>query len=226
MANCARSSRLFKGRRVEVIPTGVDTEMFHQCNKVFAREMLGVPKDSFVILFGCVKIDDDRKGGKQFLEAINVLKNLIQHRNGTILTFGTSPSDFGSQFGIRQINLGKILDERLMPIVYSCADTFVAPSLYDNLPNTVIEAMSCSTAVVSCWTGGIPDVITDGLNGLLSKPGDSHSLSQALKTIIEDNVLRDQIANNARLKIKNDLTLRITAQRYNDLYLDIIQNYK
>lgn len=79
------------------------------------------------------------------------------------------------------IELGRINDEKLMAMVYSASDLFVIPSLYDNLPNTMIESLLCGTPVIGFNIGGIPDVVIDQKTGYLCPEISVQSLKKPLK---------------------------------------------
>lgn len=67
-----------------------------------------------------------------------------------------------------------------LPAEYRNAAVCVIPSLYENFPNTCIEAMACGYAVVASAVGGIPEIITHGVDGLLVAPGRPDALAAAI----------------------------------------------
>lgn len=91
---------------------------------------------------------------------------------------------------------------------YREADIFVLPSVIaedgsgDVTPNAVIEAMAMKLPVVSTKSRGIPELIEDGVSGLLVPPRDEEALAQALIRLIEDKELRDKLGNNARKRVE------------------------
>ncbi|MBT1712621.1 glycosyltransferase, partial [Fulvivirgaceae bacterium PWU5] len=64
-------------------------------------------------------------------------------------------------------NFGFVSDEHKKALIYSAADVYVLPTLADNLPNVVIESLMCGTPVIGFKTGGVPDMIKHGHNGIL-----------------------------------------------------------
>jgi len=78
------------------------------------------------------------------------------------------------------------------------ADLFVCPSLEDNLPNTVMEAMACGLPVIGTNVGGIPDMVESGVNGYLVKPGDSASLACALQRMLDKTTDLKQMGRRSR----------------------------
>jgi glycosyltransferase involved in cell wall biosynthesis len=73
----------------------------------------------------------------------------------------------------------------MLTSVYSAADMFVAPSLQDNLPNTVMEALACGTPSVAFDIGGMSDMIVHKQNSYLAKPFDVHDLVRGLEWVVE-----------------------------------------
>jgi glycosyltransferase involved in cell wall biosynthesis len=87
------------------------------------------------------------------------------------------------------------------------ADIFVLPSFTECLPLSILEAMQFGVPVVATHVGGIPDIIDDGVNGLLISPGSVKDLSSKLKVLLNDKVLRTNMGNNARESFIQNYTL-------------------
>jgi starch synthase len=83
---------------------------------------------------------------------------------------------------------------------YQRATIVTAPSVWDNSPNTVYEAMSCSTPVIASRVGGIPELVDDGLTGLLTPPEDAEALAEAILTLLLDSARRDAMGRAGREK--------------------------
>jgi glycosyltransferase involved in cell wall biosynthesis len=94
-----------------------------------------------------------------------------------------------------------------MSIAYSASDVFVIPSLMDNLPNTVLESLMCGTPVIGFPVGGIPDMIQDGENGLLTQDISVSSLLETLIKFLNSSELfdRNKIRENAVKKYDQKL---------------------
>jgi glycosyltransferase involved in cell wall biosynthesis len=91
--------------------------------------------------------------------------------------------------------------ERLTPREVACALDeswcLVLPSRSEGLPRVVIEAICRGRAVVGTRVGGIPDVIEDGVNGLLVPPDDTHALAGALRRVLSDRALAERLGRGA-----------------------------
>lgn len=87
-----------------------------------------------------------------------------------------------------------------LPVLYSLADVFVAPSLWENFANTLLEAMACGRPLVTTTTGGGPEMVEEPANGLLVPPGDSAKLAEAILTLFGDEGLRAEMGGRNRRK--------------------------
>lgn len=114
--------------------------------------------------------------------------------------------------------VGYIPDFNDIPGLYSIADVFVAPTLYENFPFRVLENMSSQKPVVATGIVGIPEMITDGYNGLLVPSGDPHKLAEAIITILNDNSLARKLSQNARKTIESKFTIEHFAQGTKEAY--------
>lgn len=85
-----------------------------------------------------------------------------------------------------------------MPEYYQRGQVCVVPSLWENYPYTVLEAMACGRAVIASRCGGIPEIIQDGENGVLTEPGSVTGLADSIIKLLTNEVLRDRLEKNAR----------------------------
>jgi glycosyltransferase involved in cell wall biosynthesis len=172
MAEAARASELLGDRRIEVIPYCIDTSTYRPHDKREARRALGLPQDETLLLFAG-NVQDPRKGFDVLVDAGRRLKGV------RIVVAGPNPPS-----GV--LGLGPIADESRLALAYCAADAVVCPSLSDNLPNVVMEAMACGRACVASRTGGLPELVEDGVTGALSTPGDGADLAAALSRVLAD----------------------------------------
>jgi len=82
------------------------------------------------------------------------------------------------------------------------AEAGLLSSDWENLPHSAVEALSVGVPVVSTAVGGVPEVVTDGENGLLVPPGDPEALAAALRRILEEPGLRDRLAAAAKPSVE------------------------
>lgn len=221
LANCVKESKLFKGFSVEVLPNGVDHERFRPMDHKAARRILGLPVDKKLILFGAGSATSDpRKGFHLLVQALKNLDRQIDTTGYELVVFGSSSST--GSFSMKTHYLGSLQDSISMALVYAACDVFVAPSLEDNLPNTVLESLSCGTPVVTFDIGGMPDMISHTKNGYLAPKLDTEELAKGLHWVVDDNRRWKQLAIEARSTVERDFTLQCCASRYTDLYKEIL----
>ena len=93
--------------------------------------------------------------------------------------------------------VGYIPDFEDLPGLYSIASVFAAPTLYENFPFRVLENMSCQKPVVASNIVGIPEMIKDGVDGLLVPPSDPKALAEKIVEVINDDGLANKLGQNA-----------------------------
>jgi glycosyltransferase involved in cell wall biosynthesis len=199
---------------VHVIPNGVDIEAFAPRNRANVRDLLEIPQDARVLLFLAEEVGNKRKGFRVLLEALAQCAGRIP--NLLLLSLGQNKPDVESS--IPWVHIDALSNDRFLSMVYSAADLFAICSLQDNLPNTVLEALACGVPVVGNATGGIPDMVRDGVNGLTAPADDVGALAEAICQILNNDVLRAEMSVNARRVAVDDYTLDLQARRYADLY--------
>ena len=213
MAGEAGKSAILGGFASSVIPYGLDTDVFRPHEKRAARKAWGIPEDARVVLFVADSVEEKRKG---FSELLQALKGL-QGASG--LCLAALGRDIASpQEGLPVRNLGYVRDDEKLALAYSAADVFVAPSLQDNFPNTILEAFACGTPAVSYRVGGCAEQVSDGETGLLAKPGEPHDLRRAIARVLEDAELRARMSEACRRTAIEKYSLEIQASRYKQLY--------
>src|SRR5690554_3277940 len=106
-----------------------------------------------------------------------------------------------------------------MPELYNAADLFVSPSLQDNLPNTIMEAMACGIPCVGFSTGGIPEMIDHCENGYVAKDKGAKDLAYGIEwTLFKTDY--EKISINARNKVLSRYSMSKVAQQYKDTYIN------
>jgi glycosyltransferase involved in cell wall biosynthesis len=105
-----------------------------------------------------------------------------------------------------------------IPDLQALADIFAMPSLWEGLPMALLEAMVSGTAIVASETGGIPEAIVDGREGILVPPGDLDALARGLRALMTDLSLRRTFAAAARARACREFTVQAMADRYIQLY--------
>jgi len=207
----------WRNHRVEVIPYGVDSAIFHPLDKKEARKTLGVEPNGKYALFIAKNIDDPRKGADFFFDALKKI-----NINGLkIFICGDGEIDAETKYPV--INIGLIHDEKLLRAAYCAADIFAAPSLADNLPNTVLESMACGTPVVAFDTGGIPEMISHMETGYVAGYKDTDDLARGMQTLLNDENLVSVMSSRCVPYARERYSPRLIAEKYAGFYGEVIE---
>ncbi|MBC8394852.1 MAG: glycosyltransferase, partial [Deltaproteobacteria bacterium] len=231
MAECAKESHLFKDLRVEVIPNSLETDLYTPSPKAEAKRKLGLEGDTVTLLFGGEDGNERRKGFFELASAVKYLKEksefkaLLETKKVCVLCFGR-PSEELTSMRVPVVALGYLGSDLEIRDAYCAADVFILPSLEDNLPNTVLEAMSCGTPVVAFEIGGMPDMVDDGITGQLVPVGDTKQLGEAMLSLLLDSNRRKLMGEKCREKIEAEYPLSVQALRYSALYEELISENK
>lgn len=226
MALCARKSKLFKGLKIEVIPNSLETDIYTPLPKPEAKEEIGISPQGITMLFGAIDGSEKRKGFFELVNAIkfclneDVFQKLLQDDKIRLVCFGR-PSHELESIGIPFVSLGPLDSDEKIRKAYSAADIFLLPSLEDNLPNTILESMSCGTPVVAFDVGGLPDMVTNGVTGQLVPLSDTRKMGETIIDLIQKPDLRKSMGKEGRKIAEKEYSLSVQAGRYSDLYKEL-----
>ena len=218
----ARRSSLLRGQPIHHIPYGIETDVFHPVDAARARGSLGLPTDAFILLFGADHLTEKRKGWHHLHAALELVVAKLGDRLPIHLAFFGNPPDELADLPVALHELGYIRDDQKLRMAYSAADLFLLPSLEDNQPNTVMEAMACGTPVAGFEVGALPDMITDSVSGYLAPTGDARALGEAIIRCATTPAAQPAIKAAARQIIETLYPLKTQAERYLELYGEAI----
>ena len=213
----ARRSSLLGRFRTVVVPYGIDANLFRPIGRSIARAALGIPPEARAIMFAADSITNPRKGMTYLCQALD----RITHENDLLL-LALGGGAYGLPLKTPILPLGHIDNDRCLALAYNAADVFVAPSIADNLPNTILEAMACGVPVVAFSSGGIVDLVRPYTTGLTVPPMAVDALAAAIMMILSDAALRGRMAQCCRSIIMNEYSLTIQAQRYQTIYEELL----
>jgi len=185
----AKVSALTKNKQIFHIPNILEEEVFQPVDKKVAKKLLGFEEGSKVIAFGAISIESPYKGWIYLQEALEILKEQVEDQNVNVLIFGSSYNKrIASAIPFKTKFAGFLGSDYATSLMYNAADVFVAPSLADNLPYTVLEAESCGTPVAAFRTGGIPEMIAHKQNGYLADHKDPTDLAKGIRFCLESEI--------------------------------------
>jgi glycosyltransferase involved in cell wall biosynthesis len=198
---------------VRVIPYGLDLDRFCPAPSAGVRRRLGLPLDALCILLGSVSLGEHRKGIAVALAAVARATASLVGRGSTppiVLTYGAGDVSLP---GVRIKSLGSLDEAGVIEAVHA-SDIHLTMAREDNLPNTVMEALACGRPVVGTATGGIPDMVEDGVNGWLVPVGDVDAAANVIECLALDRSLVAIAGRQARASAEEQWDAGIQAGRY------------
>lgn len=184
-------------------------QQFQPRDRSLSRRELGLPADVTVIAFGAASLGNRRKGAQEFYQAISLLRD---------------PSEIPSHDRIPEVrSTGFLKTPEELTRVYSAADLFVMPSLGENMPQTVVEAMACGIPAVAFSVGGIPEIVQPRKTGLLASLQNCEELSQQIQWMIEHPLERKAMGSRSRKLVCAEFDLDRQTDKYLCLYDEVRQ---
>jgi len=220
LGDCVRKSKLMHDWPVTVIPNAIDTDVWCPVDRMLARQMLGLPVDIPLLLFGAMGGTIDRRKG------YDLLRDALMHLHGEIddlqlVVFGQIAPKEPENLGFPVHYMGHLHDDVTLKLLYSAADVMVIPSRQDNLPNTGVESLSCGTPVVAFNTCGLPDIVSHKKTGYLAKSFDTEDLAHGIKWLLS-NSDPDVMRRSSREHAVKSWSYENIAQQYINIYRKII----
>lgn len=215
----AKSQFVKRPIKCEVIPNGIDVELF--------RPILNKPTNEKRILIGSANNADRRKGLKELIATMHALKEsgMIERHNITFDLIGNCNEEVQELMEPFPVEYhGFIDDEKELAQLYSRSYLLLFPSLFENLPCTIMESMSCGTPVVAFDVGGIPEMIRSKVTGYMAPRGDVASLSEGVKWML--NLTAHEyaaVSMEAREFVVNSYSYDAIAKAHLALYNKLIQ---
>ncbi|HEY9632854.1 MAG TPA: glycosyltransferase family 4 protein [Coleofasciculaceae cyanobacterium] len=222
LAKCANSSSLFKNLRIEVIPHGLDTQKYKPIARQVARELMNLPQDKYLVLFGAMYVNSDRRKGFHLLQpALQSLSKSGWQEQIELVVFGASQPKNPIDVGFKSHYVGRLHDDIALALIYAAADVMVVPSTQEAFGQTASESLACGTPVVAFNATGLKDIVDHQQNGYLAQPYQIEDLAQGIAWVLEDRERHQKLCDRARQKAEQEFTLEIQARRYECLYSDL-----
>lgn len=225
-----QAQKALPSERVVHINNCIPSALFHPTDMQQARQILSLPQDKRLLLFCSQKVTDERKGIAHLTEALKTLSSSPDPTRLPLKGDERKSSFKGDLEGLHLVIVGKnaeqiplpdnlgvtrigTVSEQKMPMLYNAVDAFLTPSLQDNLPNTIAEAMSCGTPCVGFDVGGIPEMIDHQENGYVARYRDASDLADGIRF-----VLSHDLREAAHAKAAAAYSETAVAQQYINLY--------
>lgn len=219
LADEARKSGILAHQTIQAIPNPIDTHVFRPGNQQQARERMRLPQDKKIVLFAAQRVSNPNKGFFYLCDACHKLA--AEHpemlQTTAIAVMGDARGKLADIFDFEIYNLGYISDTRQLVACYNAADVFVLPSLSENLPNTIMEAMACGVPCVGFDVGGIPEEIDHRQNGYVAQYRSVDDLAFGLRWVLCEADY-DQLRREALHKVAMHYSQQAVAKQYIEVY--------
>lgn len=193
-------------------------------NPIDTRALLGIERGcrsiAHILFLGRL---DPRKGVYELLDAIAIMRLQIP----VVLTIAGDGDRRDIQARINALRLADVVEFTGWVVgsektkVYADACVYVLPSYAEGLPLAIIEAMAAGLPIVATNVGGIPDVVEDGVNGILVKPRDVTSLAAALIALLRDPELRRKMGQFSRQRVLTEFDPGCVISQVESLYREL-----
>jgi len=216
-ARMVESAFVLPRQQIEVIHNGIDTDTFRP---------MRVAKQANNII--CVSNSEDRsKGALYLLQALRYLRDSTDYR----LTFVDRPEHelklaprLVRRYGLssRVRFTGRVTTPQLVRH-YCRAQMSVCPSLYEGFGLPAAEAMACGLPVVATTGGALPEVVQDGVTGILVPPADARSLAEATDKLMRDADMRRRMGQAGRQRILDKFNWQKAALQTEAVYRQVCE---
>jgi len=221
----AKKSALLSRHYITTIPNPIDTHRYHPSDKLKARQSLGLPEEGHIILFASQRVTNPYKGMQYLIDACKLMAS--QHpdccNHTSVAILGGHAEEIADKLPFPTHALGYVNDEQRIVAAYNAADVFVLPSLSENLPNTIMEAMACGVPCVGFRVGGIPEMIDHQQNGYVANFRDAADLAKGIHYVL-DEADQQALSNNCLQKVAHNYSQQSVAKKYIEVYDTILSH--
>ncbi|MFM8444157.1 MAG: glycosyltransferase family 4 protein [Methylococcus sp.] len=204
--------------KFEISRLGVDTERF-------APRAAKTPGDPFELV--CVGRLVAAKGQHILLDAMAALRAEGRRVHLTLVGQGPDLESLktqSSRLGLSEaVTLTGAVNQDAILDFYLRADAFVLPSFAEGLPVVLMEAMALGVPCITTHITGVPEMIRDGIEGLLAAPSDMEGLTRAIARLMDEKDLSRRLTDNGRLRIVSEYSLAGSIERLGDIFIRRLQ---
>lgn len=208
--------------KIRVVPHGIDTSKYQSGNPVALRAALGLPASAFVV--GFVGRLSGQKGVSILLAAIEKIARNDRNVHFVIAGIGTLEKkvvDFVKSSGLGDVvHFLGFRDD--VPALMQTFDLLLVPSLWEGFGLVLIEAMSAGVPCIASNVSSIPEILEDGINGLLVPPGDVDALVKAVDRLRRDQALRKRLGDAGKRTVDEKFTIDRMMTGYEELFGSLV----
>ncbi len=210
--------------KITVIPYGVDLDMFQGGKNDALKAELGFAPEHQLV--GVVARLHPQKGHTYLIKAARSIVDKCSNARFVLVGDGELRAELEGEVAAQGLtdvfsflgfrgDVGELL---------RTFDVFVLPSLYEGLPNVILEAMACSVPVVATSVDGTVELVTHDATGFLVEPRNPQELATRIVSLLENKERRQQFGENARAKVEQIYSLEMQVDNFQKLYEDYALN--
>ncbi len=215
-----------KSSKVHVIPNGVDAGYFMPSQSDFLFQRFDIAPDTKLV--GYIGLITRRKGLEYLIRSLHGIRKKY-HKVKLIIIGWHTPNDRDYFAAIKALITELSLEEDVyftgelsdVRDALNSLDVVVLPSLEERCSRTLLESMSCAKAVVATRVGGTPEIVKDGITGILVDPENAEQIEQAVLKLLKDDRLRESLGGNGRMHIEKDFGIAKNIEAMRELYLSL-----
>ena len=162
----------------------------------------------------------EEKGLEVLIKAYGIVNAKVPNTNLIIVGKGhmrTNLEALANRLGLKNVVFTGFVSDSMLRQAYASSDLFVLPSYAEIQPLVLLEALAMGLPAIGTNVGGIPEMIIEGRNGYILKPGDHEGLAERIITILNDDKLRKEFSRNS-LQIARDNDIEKSADKLERLY--------
>lgn len=181
------SSAVAKVCKTRLIMLSCQSKNFKPVNKKNAAIDLGLPSDRKIIFFGANDLSDPRKGFKELLQSLELLKSKLtkEEQQKILLVYASKAATMEVTWPFDHIQLPFLNGEDQLAKAYQAATVFVSPSIEDAGPMMLLESILCGTPAIAYSVGLAKDAILNNVTGFIVPPVDVDKFADSIKTVVQ-----------------------------------------
>lgn len=223
LAECAKSSSLFQGKDIRVIPNCLDTDLFCPGNRNAACKSLGLMPGNRYVLFGAIDaFGDKNKGFDLLLSAMDLLVRQNGNEDIELLVFGNREPRIFMNHDYKVTCFGQVSDNDVLLSLYRASDVVAVPSYSEVFGQVAAEAMACGTPVTAFRCTGIQEVVADKSTGYLADAYDIEDFADGLSWCLKNREAQN-LSKKARQLACDSFSVDAVSRLYSCLYKEIVR---
>ena len=224
VADELRKRDRLSNKKIKTIANGIDLQRFQDVTPLELEKEFNVPKG-----VRCLALVGRLHKAKGHMDLLPVMARLkAEGLDFHLLLVGEGECEEGIKESIEKLHLTPYATltgfRKDIPEILAAVDILVMPSRWEGLPMALLEGMAMGKAVIASPVGGIPDVINDGVNGILVEVGNQAAWCQAIRKLFEDRELRQQLGKKAKLTVQRHYSAEAVARAYESLYMEFLNS--